>query len=121
VREYKNFSNPLVLPCAACGREFRQRTPNMRFCTATCREAYRRPLERALYDSNHKAERRRWRPLVGTGTVVCSWPGCGRRIMPWDVWDLGHLPDGSRSPQHAGCNRNTARVPIVPVRYSRAW
>ena len=51
-----------------------------------------------------------WEPRVATGTMICSWPGCGELILPGQPWDLGHLdgrPGVYAGPQHAACNRKT--------------
>lgn len=40
------------------------------------------------YDHRHRAERKRWAPLVAAGRVEC-WR-CGQRIEPGTPWDLGH-------------------------------
>lgn len=82
----------------------------------------RRPEERALYGSTHKQTRRAWAPRVATGTVICSWPGCGLPILPGEPWDLGHLdgrPGVYAGPQHASCNRKTGGRKSGEV--SREW
>jgi hypothetical protein len=110
--------------CAFCGRTFEPRAEHQRFCTRTCQTLGRRPEERALYDAGHKQDRRRWAPLVATGKVRCSWPGCGRLLEAGESWDLGHLPGGGASPQHSSCNRKTAgrrSVNKQERRVSREW
>lgn len=59
------------------------------------------------YNYAHQLERKRWVPIVATGTVTC--PGCGRLIRGWEPFDLGHSPDRTVThPEHASCNRRTA-------------
>lgn len=62
------------------------------------------------YGASHQAERKRWEPIIATGSVLCANPGCDhpdKPIDPDESWDLGHLPDrsGYRGPEHATCNR----------------
>lgn len=62
------------------------------------------------YGSAHQAERKRWEPIVATGSVNCANPDCDRPSQPIDPdepWDVGHTPDrtGYRGPEHMACNR----------------
>jgi hypothetical protein len=75
------------------------------------------------YGSKHQAERRRWSPLVATGTVVC-WR-CGQLIRPDEPWDLGH-DDHDRSlyrgPEHRGrCNRAAGARKANARRRAATW
>ena len=58
-----------------------------------------------LYGSVHKKLRKRWAPRVRAGLVHC-WR-CGRLIPPGAKWDLGHMDQGGRHPEHSSCNRAT--------------
>ena len=106
---------PEVRVCASCGGRFMARHPAARFCCDSCRSRTERPEEamerwRRLYGGDHPKIRRMWAPIVAEGGVVCSGPnGCGQLIRPGEPWDLGHPPGGARAPQHARCNRATAR------------
>lgn len=61
------------------------------------------------YGPKHRAERKRWAPLVASGNVKC-WR-CGEYIAADEPFDLGH-DDADRTryrgPEHQGCNRATA-------------
>lgn len=61
------------------------------------------------YDRTYDRERRRWAPLVATGTVGCA--RCRAPIPAAAPWDLGH-DDHDRSiivgPEHRACNRATS-------------
>lgn len=61
------------------------------------------------YGRDYDRTRRRWAPLVGTGTVPCT--RCHAPIPPGTPWDLGHH-DHDRTiitgPEHQACNRATA-------------
>jgi hypothetical protein len=61
------------------------------------------------YGSAHQALRKKVAALVASGNAVC-WR-CGRPILPWMQWDLGH-DDFDRSiyrgPEHQRCNRSSA-------------
>ena len=57
------------------------------------------------YGYGHKQTRRRWAPKVRSGKVNC-WR-CRKRIPPGSKWDLGHMPEGGRHPEHIRCNRAT--------------
>jgi hypothetical protein len=83
---------------------------NQRFCTEVCQIVARHSLQKELYGSDHKRLRAALVPRVATGSVICSWPGCGKPILPGQAWDLGHLdgrPGVYAGPQHASCNRKT--------------
>lgn len=56
------------------------------------------------YDGRHKAERKRWTPLVESGQAVCA--TCSTALSP-DAWDLGHNADRTAyiGPQCIPCNR----------------
>jgi hypothetical protein len=74
------------------------------------RESARGTRQQRGYDASHDVERRRWVPLVATGTVTC-WR-CGHGIVPGSEWHLGHADDGAthRGPEHAReCNLSAAR------------
>jgi ribosomal protein L32 len=108
---------PEVRTCASCGGSFVAHHPRTRFCSDACKWRTPRPAEleaarKLLYGRDHRRRRAVWAPLVATGTVICSWPGCGLPILPGQAWDLGHLggqPGVYAGPQHASCNRKTAR------------
>jgi hypothetical protein len=63
------------------------------------------------YDAEHDRLRRWWKPKVEAVTVHCHAERCvepsGRLILPYQAWDLGHLPDrsGWTGPEHSRCNR----------------
>ena len=89
--------------CDRCGREFVARAPNHRFCCKGCERLARTRLEVRLYATpEHRGARRRWTPMVASGTVRCARGGaCGRAelidgelvgglIEPGEVWHLGH-------------------------------
>jgi hypothetical protein len=111
-----------VRSCDLCGAPFSPVSPNQRFCSLAHQRIGRRQLEAALYNHDHKALRARLAPVVATGTVICSWPGCGEPILPGEPWDLGHSPDGRwAGAQHARCNRKTeGRLPSRRG-LSRVW
>jgi hypothetical protein len=82
------------------------------------------------YGLSHKAERKRWEPMVDRGGVTCT--RCGEPIEPGRPWDLGHTDDrkGWTGPEHLTCNRraggrNGALVTNAArgrgVRRSREW
>jgi hypothetical protein len=76
--------------------------------------------KRARYGGTHRAERRRWAPLVAAGKIRCA--RCNEFIFSDAPWDLDHLPGGGRVPSHRRCNRQTMlhnREP--PLRVSREW
>lgn len=81
--------------------------PGGGLCPADRADAERQratPAERG-YDAAHRAERKRWLPIVQAGGVLCS--RCGHRIQPGSDWDLGHTDDRTAwtGPEHAACNR----------------
>ena len=51
---------------------------HQRSCQDACRYGGRERDELRLYDGNHMRLRKRPEPQVTTGTVICSWPGCGK-------------------------------------------
>lgn len=57
------------------------------------------------YGAAHRAERRRWKPVVDAGRAVCA--RCGQPIPAGSTWDLGHSDDRATwtGPEHATCNR----------------
>ena len=61
-----------------------------------------------IYGTVHKKLRRRWAPKVRQGIVHC-WR-CGRLIPPGSRWDLGHMENGGRHPEHRSCNRATVTI-----------
>jgi len=61
-----------------------------------------------MYGSMHKRIRRRWAPKVRAGIVHC-WR-CGRLIPPGSGWDLGHMDNGDRHPEHRSCKRATVTI-----------
>lgn len=117
-----------VRSCGYCGHGFVPTVSNQRFCSPAHARMGRLPIEKALYNRDHKALRARLKPQVATGTVICSWPGCGLPILPGQAWDLGHMagrPGVYAGPQHASCNRKTRGVltspePVARI-HSRAW
>lgn len=62
------------------------------------------------YGRDYQAERKRWAPIVATGTVTC-WR-CGQLITATEPWDQGHDDNDRtviRGPEHAyRCNRAAA-------------
>jgi hypothetical protein len=71
----------------------------------------------------HRRLRRQWKRAIELGGVVCA--RCGRSILPFEKWDLGHS-DFDRSvytgPEHRRCNRATAgRRRLRLKRHSRRW
>jgi hypothetical protein len=58
------------------------------------------------YGGDHIAQRKRWVPVVRTGTVPCA--HCFLLIGPDELWDLAHTPDrsGWLGPAHRRCNRS---------------
>ena len=56
------------------------------------------------YGAAHDAERRKWAPLVATGTVRCV--RCGKFIAPDAQWSPDHSDDRARylGPAHRRCN-----------------
>jgi hypothetical protein len=61
------------------------------------------------YGADHRAERKRWAPIVERGEVDCHAVIClhaSRRIQPGQPWHLGHTPDRSAwtGPEHERCN-----------------
>lgn len=75
----------------------------------------------AGYGYHHQMERKRWKPQVDAGSVLCA--RCGYLIVPGTPWDLDH-DDADRSrylgPSHAKCNRGAPRRKVV-LRRSRIW
>jgi hypothetical protein len=57
------------------------------------------------YGTVHQYIRRRFAPKVRAGLIHC-WR-CGKLIPPGSKFDLGHLPNGDRYPEHVACNRAT--------------
>lgn len=58
------------------------------------------------YGYHHQQQRKRWAPIVATGTVPCA-RECGRLIKPGEPWHLDHADDGRRrylGPAHRSCN-----------------
>jgi hypothetical protein len=106
--------------CDFCGGVFVPKVANQRFCCVAHQQFGRRPEEKLLYhNAEHRRQRRWWEPVVAEGGVVCSGPnGCGQPILPGEPWDLGHLPGGARTPQHARCNRKTGGKRSNP---GRVW
>ena len=77
------------------------------------------------YGTAHQKRRAQVARLVATGTARCA--RCGRPIVAWEPWDLGHDDDDRRryaGPEHRACNRATAgrRADPPPARrQSRVW
>ena len=103
-----------VRSCAYCGASFSPRITNQRFCCLAHQRLGRLPIEKVLYNAEHRRDRKLWAPSVQSGNVMCSWPGCNRLIEPWEPWELGHLAGGGSSPQHRSCNRKTTGVLKTP-------
>jgi hypothetical protein len=80
-------------------------------------EKYRR------YGERHQRLRKQLAGRVATGTVACA--RCGGLIQPGQAWDLGHRDGGEpyeyAGPEHARCNRATARPSLSVPRVSRRW
>ena len=104
----------LPKPCLACG------TPTTRgsYCPTHASERERqRALRRGSaeqrgYGKSHRAERRRWLPIVASGQAYCA--HCGGWIDPHDPdgFDLDHDPDDRTQylrPSHRRCNRGAGR------------
>ena len=103
--------------CDCCWREFLAVAVNQRFCSAYCRRIARAGAERKYARPEHRRTRRRWRPLVASGTVRCARGAACRRaelvdgvlvggfIEPTELWHLGHA-DGESvgGPEHVACN-----------------
>ena len=60
------------------------------------------------YGTGHKAERKRWEPVLQSGRVACS--RCGFPIFHDQAWHLDHRDDklGWLGPSHASCNLKAA-------------
>jgi hypothetical protein len=81
------------------------------------------------YGSRHQAERRKWEPIVQTGTVPCV--RCGYLIASGSRWHLDHADDHVhyRGPAHQACNLKAAaergnairRALHAPRQQSREW
>ena len=109
-----------------CTVTFVAHAPHAKFCSNVCHERARRRANPELrgYDSEHRRLRKSWEPRVAGGRVRCArGADCecaevvagvrvGGLIRPGDLWDLGHDDlDRSRyvGPEHARCNRQTAK------------
>ena len=94
--------------CPVCGRRFRPRTVQHRFCTPVCRErakATMRARKPARYVSQHQRARTVATRLVRAGGARCS--RCGLPIRPDEEFDLDHADDGNGylGVAHVSCNR----------------
>ena len=60
------------------------------------------------YGAVHQAERKRWEPVVESGSAICC--RCGFPIAPGTGWHLDHNEDrtGYRGVAHARCNLRAA-------------
>lgn len=62
------------------------------------------------YGGEHKKRRAQIAPLVEAGYAVCCAVCClepDRRILPGQLWDLGHAGAGRwAGPEHRRCNRS---------------
>jgi hypothetical protein len=125
VRSYQ-ATQPVAIRYCKCGAVLQSRQRTCAKCQAKRRAVYdyerytRGPGPTARgYGSEHKKERKRWVPLVATGTVTCA--RCNELIAADALWDLGHV-DGDKSryqgPEHRRCNRATAGR---KRQTSRAW
>jgi hypothetical protein len=79
-----------------------------------------RPGHSQRYGYGHRQHRRRWEPLVESGSCRCA--RCGQLIAAFEPWDLGHTADGRSysGPEHRRCNRSTAsHRQVVPLKVSR--
>jgi hypothetical protein len=73
------------------------------------------------YGWPHRRLRRAWARVVAAGDAFCA--RCGKWIEPGTPWDLGHDdfdPSRYTGPEHARCNRATARHAKERV-WSRRW
>lgn len=71
-------------------------------------------MSKAKYQTpEHRAERKRWKPLVDRGEAYCVEPRClvelatgSRWIKPGSRWHVSHTPDGATylGPSHERCN-----------------
>jgi hypothetical protein len=63
------------------------------------------------YGHRHRRLRAQLRELVESGHASCA--RCGKPIRPGEAWDLGHIdgndPTAYAGPEHARCNRATAK------------
>jgi hypothetical protein len=70
-----------------------------------------RPMNRLFYGTSHKKLRAELAKTVALGSTRCA--SCGETIHAGEPWDLGHVPGGGpsdyRGPEHARCNRATAK------------
>lgn len=57
------------------------------------------------YGTAHKAERKRWEPIVAAGDAICT--RCQEPIDPGEPFDLDHNEDrtGYLGAAHVACNR----------------
>jgi hypothetical protein len=108
--------------CLTCGRVgtwTTPRCPEHQAATDAARERKlpRRAVKAARYDNLHRMLRRAWAPYVEAGTVRCGRAKFGQclhadtRIATDQSWDLDHLPDLTRKPSHADCNRAARNTP----------
>lgn len=66
-------------------------------------ERQRRQRRGNRYGAEHQDLRQRYKRAMIHGPMPCG--RCGKPIDPGEPWDLDHLPDGTRRPSHAACNR----------------
>jgi hypothetical protein len=104
--------------CDLCGSRFVAAAHNARYCCKRCQLAARKPRDLVLYHNpRHRGARRRWEPIVLTGTVRCArGAACkhaetvdgrlvGGLIRPGERWHLGHADEESvGGPEHVKCN-----------------
>lgn len=80
------FGPGSMTPCLVCAAPCDG--PRCRRCEAD-RQRRRNAARADRYGAEHRAERKRWEPIVATGTVECA--RCNKLIRPGQEWALDHL------------------------------
>ena len=88
--------------CKLCGRLFRPTHSRQAYCTREHSKVAARLTKTQRYSTTHRADRRRWEPIVAGGRVMCA--RCGEPIRYGESWHLDHLDDRTSRPSHASCN-----------------